>query len=47
MSGLFGIWGDSDEVTFHTMMEGLRHRGPDATGSVTGDNFSIGGANGN
>lgn len=42
MSGLFGIWGDSDEVTFHTMMEGLRHRGPDATGSVTGDNFSIG-----
>jgi len=24
------------------MMEGLRHRGPDATGSVTGDNFSIG-----
>ncbi|MFP4482215.1 MAG: asparagine synthase B [Thermovirgaceae bacterium] len=42
MSGLFGIWGDNDEVTFHTMMEDLRHRGSDATGSVTGEDFSIG-----
>jgi len=42
MSGLFGIWGDNDEVTFHTMMEDLRHRGPDAEGSITGKNFSIG-----
>jgi asparagine synthase (glutamine-hydrolysing) len=42
MSALFGIWGDNDEIAFHTMMEGLRHRGPDACGSVSGDNFRIG-----
>ncbi len=42
MSGLFGLWGENDEITFHTMMEELRHRGPDATGSVTGENFSVG-----
>lgn len=42
MSGLFGIWGDNDEVTFHTMMEEMRHRGPDASGRISGENFCIG-----
>ncbi|MDK2846483.1 MAG: hypothetical protein PWR02_1477 [Synergistales bacterium] len=42
MSGLFGIWGDNDEIAFHTMMEGLRHRGLDSCGSVSGNNFRVG-----
>jgi asparagine synthase (glutamine-hydrolysing) len=42
MSGIAGVFGAADRAAVQTMLEILRHRGPDASHLVVGEDFVIG-----